>query len=222
MKFSNLCLAAIISSSLGVYVYAEEMFCTADCSPPYINPQMMIGGELTTDFADDGSVAMVDVRGCCTETIAQDGDGDGDGEKDSSTFSNPVIGKLPQMSKEQTLAVLKDAEEAWNGGSGTWPQMSFRERLDAIEGLIQDLETNQREKMVQVLMWEIGKNRKDAESEFDRTMAFGRQVMQVIRGINIDDESQANFDYDDEFGGSWKSIGSTMAFVRRAAIGIVL
>lgn len=214
MKFSSLCLAAIISSSLGVY--AEEMFCTADCSPPYIGPQMMIGGELTTNFDDDGSVAMVDVHGCCTETFAQDG------EKDSSTFSNPVIGKLPQMSKEQTLAVLKDAEEAWDGGSGTWPQMSFRERLDAIEGLIQDLETNQREKMVQVLMWEIGKNRKDAESEFDRTMAFGRQVMQVVQGINIDDESEANSEYDDEFGGSWKNIGSTMAFVRRAAIGIVL
>ena len=215
MKFSKLCLAAtIISSSLGVN--AEEMFCTADCSPPYINPQMMIGGKLTTDFSDDQGVAMVDVRGCCTETIAQDG------KDDSLTFSNPVIGKLPQMSKEQTLAVLKDAEEAWNGGSGTWPQMSFKERLDAIEGLIQDLETNQREKMVQVLMWEIGKNRKDAESEFDRTMEFGRQVMKVIRGINIEDESEANSAYDDEFGGSWKSIGSTMAFVRRAAIGIVL
>lgn len=215
MKFSKLCLAAtIISSSLGVN--AEEMFCTADCSPPYIKPQMMIGGKLTTDFSNDEGVAMVDVHGCCTETIAQDG------KDDSLTLSNPVIGKLPQMSKEQTLAVLKDAEEAWNGGSGTWPQMSFKERLDAIEGLIQDLETNQREKMVQVLMWEIGKNRKDAESEFDRTMEFGRQVMKVIRGINIEDESAANSAYDDEFGGSWKSIGSTMAFVRRAAIGIVL
>ena len=51
MKFSSLCLAAIISSSLGVY--AEEMFCTADCSPPYIGPQMMIGGELTTNFESE-------------------------------------------------------------------------------------------------------------------------------------------------------------------------
>ena len=76
--------------------------------------------------------------------------------------------------------------------------------------------------MVQVLMWEIGKNRKDAESEFDRTMAFGRQVMQVVRGFNLNEESEVSSDYDDEFGGSWKSVGSTMAFVRRAAVGIVL
>jgi len=217
MKFSNLCLAATIISSSS-RVYAEEMFCTADCSPPYINPKMMIGGKLTTKFADDGTgtISMVDIHGCCTESIPEDG------KDSSSTLSSPIIGKLPQMSKEQTLAVLKDAEEAWDGGSGMWPQMPFRERLDAIERLIQDLETNQREKMVQVLMWEIGKNRKDAESEFDRTMAFGRQVMQVIRGFNANDESEANEEYDDEFGGSWKSIGSTMAFVRRAAVGIVL
>ena len=178
---------------------------------------MMINGKLTTNFDDDQeTTTMVDINGCCAESISEDGN------ESSPTFISPVIGKLPQMSKEQTLAVLKDAEAAWDGGSGAWPQMSFRERLDAIERLIEDLETNQREKMVQVLMWEIGKNRKDAESEFDRTMAFGRQVMQVIQGFNINDEAEVNTDYDDEFGGSWKSIGSTMAFVRRAAVGIVL
>ena len=177
----------------------------------------MIGGKLTTEFDADESITMVDVQGCCSETLPEEGT-----EDTSLTFTSPLIGKLPQMSKGQTLAVLKDAEAAWDGGSGAWPQMPFRERLDAIERLIKDLETNQREKMVQVLMWEIGKNRKDAESEFDRTMAFGRQVMQVVRGFNLNEESEVSSDYDDEFGGSWKSVGSTMAFVRRAAVGIVL
>jgi glyceraldehyde-3-phosphate dehydrogenase (NADP+) len=217
MKFSTLCLAAtVVSSSL--YVNAEETFCNADCSPPFVNPKMLIRGEITTKFdANDETATMVDVHGCCTESLAE-----AESKDSSAAFTRPIIGKLPQMSKEQTLAVLNDAEAAWDGGSGAWPQMPFRERLDAIERLIQDLETNQRGKMVQVLMWEIGKNRKDAESEFDRTMAFSRQVMQVIRGFNINDEAEVNADYDDEFGGSWKSIGSTMAFVRRAAVGIVL
>ena len=178
----------------------------------------MIRGEITTKFdVDDETTTLVDVHGCCTESVSEENNKDS-----SSAFVRPIIGKLPQMSKEQTLAVLEDAETAWDGGSGAWPQMPFRERLDAMERLMKDLESNQREKMVQVLMWEIGKNRKDAESEFDRTMAFGRQVMQVIRGININDEGEVNTDYNDEFGGSWKSIGSTMAFVRRAAVGIVL
>jgi acyl-CoA reductase-like NAD-dependent aldehyde dehydrogenase len=217
MKFSTLCLAAtVVSSSL--CVNAEETFCNADCSPPFVNPKMMIRGEITTKFdVNDETASMVDIHGCCTENVAE-----AEHKDSSSTFIRPIIGKLPQMSKEQTLAVLNDAEAAWDGGSGAWPQMPLRERLDAIERLIHDLETNQRGKMVQVLMWEIGKNRKDAESEFDRTMAFSRQVMQVIRGFNINDETEVNADYDDEFGGSWKSIGSTMAFVRRAAVGIVL
>jgi len=217
MKFSILCLAATVISS-SFCVNAEEAFCNVDCSPPFVDPKMLIRGEITTKFdANDGTVTMVDVHGCCTESLSE-----AENKDSSSTLTRPIIGKLPQMSKEQTLAVLNDAEAAWDGGSGAWPQMPFRERLDAIERLIQDLETNQRGKMVQVLMWEIGKNRKDAESEFDRTMAFSRQVMQVIRGFNINDEAEVNADYDDEFGGSWKSIGSTMAFVRRAAVGIVL
>jgi len=73
--------------------------------------------------------------------------------------------------------------------------------------------------MVQALMWEIGKNRIDAEAEFDRTIAFGRSVIEVVRGLNNDDDGVA----DDEFTGSWQKYnGSVMAYIRRAAIGIVL
>lgn len=218
MKFSLVYLATTIFSS-SLCVKADESFCNADYGrAPFVDPKMMIRGEITTKFdADDDTSTMVDIHGCCAESVAENGSDDS-----LRTFTQPIIGKLPQMSKDQTLAVLKDAEAAWDGGSGAWSQMPFRERLDAIERVIQDLEKNQREKMIQVLMWEIGKNRKDAESEFDRTMDFGRQVMKVIRGFNINDESEVNAEYDDEFGGSWKSIGSTMAFVRRAAVGIVL
>jgi glyceraldehyde-3-phosphate dehydrogenase (NADP+) len=59
-------------------------------------------------------------------------------------------------------------------------------------------------------MWEIGKNEADATSEFDRTIEFAQQVIDVVKS-------------DPEFGGaSWQSIGATRAFVRRAAIGIIL
>ena len=56
-------------------------------------------------------------------------------------------------------------------------------------------------------MWEIGKNRKDAEAEFDRTMQFGRDLMRVMHGIHADGSDAP---HDDEFGGTWKSIGPTM------------
>jgi len=228
MKFSALCLTAAlasISSPLRGGVLAEERSCAAapgggnpNPTAPFIPPKLLVGGEIATSLGD---TPMVDVHGCCSsDLLSEKGNNNGDPE-----FAAPKIGMLPQMSKEQTLRVMEDAEAAWDGGSGVWPQMPLRQRLEAIEKLIKDLETNQREKMVEVLMWEIGKNRKDAESEFDRTMAFGRQVMQVIRGFDVDASDAGGTeiaDHDDEFGGSWKSIGSTMAFVRRAAVGIVL
>jgi glyceraldehyde-3-phosphate dehydrogenase (NADP+) len=60
-------------------------------------------------------------------------------------------------------------------------------------------------------MWEIGKNRDDAEAEFDRTVLFVKQVIQAIR-------SPGNSD----LYGKWTAVGATNAFVRRAAIGIIL
>jgi glyceraldehyde-3-phosphate dehydrogenase (NADP+) len=222
MRFSGLCLLAL-SYSLH-YISADEATAGTCSVPPYVGPKVLIHGKLTTILSDnydndatatgDGDVStkykLSNVYGCC-----------GVDERDSTKFIRPLIGRMPQMSSSQTLAVLKDAETAWNGGSGTWPQMSLRERLESIENLLRDLETKYREQMVQVLMWEIGKNRLDAESEFDRTIAFGRQVMDVVRGVSNTNDSSIEV-VDDEFGGSWQHIGSTMAFVRRAAIGIVL
>ncbi|KAG7352345.1 NADP-dependent glyceraldehyde-3-phosphate dehydrogenase [Nitzschia inconspicua] len=215
MRFSTLSLLAI---SCNLYQISAKEATAATCSvPPYVGPKLLIHGKLIVNIADatddattgddDISVTLSDVHGCC-----------GVDAQDPTKFTRPLIGQMPQMSSSQTLAVLRDAEAAWNGGSGVWPQMSLRKRLEAIENLLRNLETNHREQMVQVLMWEIGKNRKDAESEFDRTIAFGREVMDVVRGVDSDSSSVAG----NEFGGSWQHIGSTMAFVRRAAVGIVL
>ncbi|KAL3908628.1 MAG: hypothetical protein SGARI_002973, partial [Bacillariaceae sp.] len=199
MRFSALCLAALAAAVTNV-VKAEEAATTC-AVPPFVGAKLMMNGQIVS--SDDNSNAalfsnVADVHGCC-----------GVDETNKDVYTRPTIGKMAQMTSAQTLAVLKDAEQAWNGGSGAWPQMSLKQRLEAVENLLQDLETNQREVMVETLMWEIGKNRKDAESEFDRTMQFGRQVMDVVKSST-------------EFGGSWQNIGSTMAFVRRAAVGIVL
>ena len=217
MRFSSLCLAAafINAATAGVWVVPVTAASTAEkdapssCSaPPFVSPKLMIDGVISTSFeGDDGkdSTSLSDVYGCCTL--------EGSGTVSSMSTADvslkrPLIGKMPQMSKEQTLLVLEDAEKAWDGGRGAWPQMSLRKRIDAVSTLLDDLETNQHEAMVQALMWEIGKNRKDAVAEVDRTIAFGRQVIEALS--------------DAEFSGSWQSIGSTMAFVRRAALGIVL
>lgn len=171
--------------------------CEALDTPPMIAPLMTLKGKVSKVALDDASITLADVTGCCAPT-----------EEDEDIYRPQIIGKMPQMTTEQTMAVLADAKEAWKGGMGTWPQLSLKERVEAIEAFLADLGT-QREVIVRALMWEIGKNRKDAEAEFDRTIQFCEKVISEIRT-------------DPQYTGGWQTIGSTKAFVRRAAIGIVM
>lgn len=88
--------------------------------------------------------------------------------------------------------------------------MPLKRRIELIEEFCVKL-SEKREEIVDVLMWEIGKNRKDAEAEFDRTIDFIGETIAVIR-----DETNH------EFNSNWESIGNTRAFLRRTAIGILL
>jgi len=151
------------------------------------------------DLGDESEeYALSDVYGCCESSKNE--------ETNETTFSQANIGKMPQFTEDQGLEVLKVAKKAWNGGSGTWPQMSLQQRLEAIENFLNEVQKS-REEIVHTLMWEIGKNKPDAESEFDRTMQFARKAIAIVRSSS-------------EYSSGWQTIGSVKAFVRRAAIGI--
>mmetsp|Transcript_27100 Transcript_27100/g.27478 ORF Transcript_27100/g.27478 Transcript_27100/m.27478 type:complete len:109 (-) Transcript_27100:1241-1567(-) len=61
--------------------------------------------------------------------------------------------------------------------------------------------------MVQILMWEIGKNSSNVESEFDRTVSFVKETIEEIRSQGFS---------------GWSNVLNTKAFIRRAAIGIIM
>ena len=162
------------------------------CSPMEIPP--MIDGKAWLS----GIQKDKDVFGCCQQS-----------DKDTvDQLKPPIIGSMPQFSTEDTMQVLEKAKKAWNHGAGVWPQMSLKDRIAAIETFLDNLQS-QRSAIIQILMWEIGKNYKDAASEFDRTIEFCKKVIGVLQS-------------DPEYMGVWQTIGSTKALVRRAAIGIIL
>ena len=189
--------------------------------PPFVAGKTLVDGKVIEAYAaTDGTKkgegggmqveTMADVLGCCSLGGSNDGTDTDDNAETCQALQPVVIGQSPQFSTEQSLEVLGAAREAWNGGSGEWPQMSLKSRIEAIEHFVREL-SKQREAIVNVLMWEIGKNRKDAEAEFDRTVVFIREVIAAIR---MPDSAE----YNDE----WQHVGSTRAFVRRAAIGIIM
>ena len=126
------------------------------------------------------------------------------------TVTQPVvIGQMPQMRESDTLQVLQEAMHAWKGGMGVWTSMSLQERCRCIQDLLNQL-LKSREPIVQALQWEIGKNRSDAEAEFDRTIKFAELVLESVRNHP-------------EYGGAaWETTAQTRAVTRRHAIGIIL
>lgn len=234
MKFSSRCLAAAVilapsllslSSPISAAASAAEnndssssSSCTVSSSStttgivesPFVSAKVTLHGQVLSVEETSSDFELEQVLGCCSHDDKATSE-----EEESSctmltgTIAPQPIGTIPQMTQEQSLQVLEDAKRAWNGGFGVWPQLSLRERIEAIEHFLEELATH-REAIVVTLMWEIGKNRKDAEAEFDRTIQFVHSVMEVAR---TDSEFNA---------ASWQTVGSTKAYVKRAAIGVLL
>ena len=72
-----------------------------------------------------------------------------------------------------------------------------------------DLMILQRDKVVKLLMWEIGKNLKDSEKEFDRTVEY---ILETIKEYKKIDRDGANF----------QNNSGVRALIRRGPLGIVL
>ncbi|KAL7537655.1 hypothetical protein ACHAXR_007980, partial [Thalassiosira sp. AJA248-18] len=174
---------------------------------PFVGGKLFING-VAQDAPSD--MKLSDVYGCCASTaLSADECPEGTDSEHQRLLTPTKIGTMPQMTKEQALQALQSAVTAWNGGSGTWPQMALSERIVAVKKFMSELQ-HKREDIVQILMYEIGKNRLDAEAEFDRTMQFAEKTIEYINKSK-------------EFGSGWDaSNGSTRLFLSRAAIGVVL
>ena len=112
------------------------------------------------------------------------------------------------MDEASALKALAAADKAYNKGQGKWPTMKVAERIACMERFA-ELMKLQRDKVVKLLMWEIGKNLADSEKEFDRTVDYINDTIDAYKEI---DRSSAKFLKD----------GGVHAHVRRGPLGIVL
>ena len=72
-----------------------------------------------------------------------------------------------------------------------------------------DLMILERDKIVKLLMWEIGKNLQDSEKEFDRTVEY---ILETIKEYKKIDRDGANF----------QNNSGVRALIRRGPLGVVL
>ena len=72
------------------------------------------------------------------------------------------LGKIPNAGLPEAMECLEAAEQAYDNGFGYWPTLSVEQRIKHVEKFIKEM-LLLREEVVQLLMWEIGKNRTDSE-----------------------------------------------------------
>ena len=125
-----------------------------------------------------------------------------------SPLSNKVIGQVPAMTQEQVHTVIQKAKES----IGVWNNTSIYERVEYLYKVAELLLKNEK-KLVELLIEEVGKDRKSAKSEVVRTADFIRFTADTAK--NMSGESIPG----DTFPGYKRN---KISVVNRVPLGVVL
>lgn len=119
-----------------------------------------------------------------------------------------LLGSLPNTGLPEADLAINSAVAAYDHGRGLWPTMAVQDRIQCVQQFTKEL-TSQRESIVNLLMWEIGKSRADSEKEFDRTIEYIRTTIEEL--IHMEN-ANSRFDV----------VDGTIAQIRRSSLGVVL
>jgi len=119
-----------------------------------------------------------------------------------------ILGSTPLLDADTALVALDAAVRAYDNGQGAWPRMRVAERIRHVEAFLARMR-EERNAVVNLLMWEIGKNLKDSEKEFDRTCDY---IVDTINALKNLDRRSSRFELEQE----------TLGHIRRVPIGVTL
>lgn len=123
-------------------------------------------------------------------------------------FIQETIGSYPLLDQPAALEILHAAVKAYDNGKGIWPTMSVEERIHCMQVFLRKMK-EKRNQVVNLLMWEIGKNLADSEKEFDRTVDYISGTIGALKDL---DRMSSRFLMEQEI----------FAQIRRAPLGVVL
>ncbi|TBV08335.1 NADP-dependent glyceraldehyde-3-phosphate dehydrogenase [Phytopseudomonas dryadis] len=119
-----------------------------------------------------------------------------------------LLGSTPLLDADAALAALDAAVAAYDHGQGLWPNLRVAERIQHVERFLARMR-EQRGAVVKLLMWEIGKNLKDSEKEFDRTCDY---IVDTIEALKALDRRSSRFELEQ----------GTLGQIRRVPLGVAL
>lgn len=119
-----------------------------------------------------------------------------------------LVGSIPHTTVVEALNALDAAVNAYNNGLGEWPTMSVDARIKCMQKFVY-LMIQQRDIVIKLLMWEIGKTLADATKEFDRTVDYINDTIDALKEL---DRESSRFQQEE----------GVIAQIRRAPLGVVL
>jgi len=119
-----------------------------------------------------------------------------------------IIGSYPLTTETEALETLEAAVRAYDNGQGQWPTMSVEGRIRCIEEFAGRM-TEQKPRVVNLLMWEIGKSYTDCVKEFDRTIDYIRDTVDALKEL-------------DRVSGRFVIRQHIIGQIRRAPLGVVV
>lgn len=119
-----------------------------------------------------------------------------------------AVGSFPLLTVQESLAALEAAVAAYDHGRGLWPTMPVAERIACVQDFAYRMQ-EQRDAVVQLLIWEIGKSYTDSLKEFDRTLDYIRDTIDALKNL-------------DRVCSRFEIVEGVIGQIRRAPLGVVL
>jgi glyceraldehyde-3-phosphate dehydrogenase (NADP+) len=118
------------------------------------------------------------------------------------------LGSHPRLDGAEALKALDAAVAAYDRGRGVWPTMSVADRIAHVEAFLVAMR-RQRDRVIRLIMLEIGKTLKDSTAEFDRTVTYVEDTIAALKEL---DRTASRFVVEQGF----------IAQIRRAPLGVTL
>jgi glyceraldehyde-3-phosphate dehydrogenase (NADP+) len=128
--------------------------------------------------------------------------------KTESGLERMLIGSYPVCTETEAQQSLDAAVSAYDNGRGEWPTMSVAERIHCVEQFTGKM-LEQKEIIVKLIMWEIGKSFADSTKEFDRTVEYIYATIDSLKNL-------------DRVSSGFEIVDGIAAQVRRSPLGVVL
>ncbi|XWW45701.1 aldehyde dehydrogenase family protein [Fibrella sp. USSR17] len=127
---------------------------------------------------------------------------------ESGLLQRQLLGSYPVAGPTEAMAALDAAVAAYDNGRGEWPQMAVADRIACMETFVGKM-LAQRTLVINLIMWEIGKNLADSTKEFDRTVKY---IYDTIDALKTMDRNSSRFRIEEGIIGQ----------IRRSPMGVVL